>query len=59
MGVRAQGRAVGVQLALQGRETRGEMQVLSPCSLSRVTVPAAGVRLELTLTMLMGFRDRW
>lgn len=62
VGVWAQGRAVGVQLALQG-ERRGEIEVLSappcPCAPSRFPVPTGVVRLELTLTMLMGFRERW
>lgn len=51
-----------MQLALQG-ERGGEIEELSapssPRVLSSFPVPTAVVRLELTLTMLMGFRERW
>lgn len=55
-GVRAQGRAVGVQLALRG----GREGVKSGSSGTPTSpLPRVGARSERTLTMLMGFRERW
>lgn len=46
-----------MQLALRG-EGRGEIGMLEN-SILMFLLPAAATRLELTLTMLMGFRERW
>lgn len=46
-----------MQLTLRG-EGRGEIGMLEN-PIPTFLLPAAAARLELTLTMLMGFRERW